>query len=39
LGQHAELGEWCVLPWSTGYPHLELFRRVYRQLQVAALRC
>jgi hypothetical protein len=24
---------------STGYPHLELFRQVYRQLQVAALRC
>src|SRR5208337_3031802 len=24
---------------STGYPYLELFRQVYRQLQVAALRC
>ena len=24
---------------STGYPYLELFRHVYRQLQVAALRC
>jgi hypothetical protein len=24
---------------STGYPYLELFRRVYRQLQVATLRC
>jgi len=24
---------------STGYPHLDLFRQVYRQLQVAALRC
>ena len=24
---------------STGYPYLELFRQVHRQLQVAALRC
>ena len=24
---------------STGYQYLELFRRVHRQLQVAALRC
>ena len=24
---------------STGYPYLEIFRQVHRQLQVAALRC
>ena len=24
---------------ATGYPYVELFRQVHRQLQVAALRC